>query len=166
MWLKQEMQVWPMDPEDPLEKEMATLFSFLAWEIPWTEEPSGLQTMKLQRVGHNWVTDFHCHSLILYTSSVQFSRSVVSDSWQPHESQHAKPPCPSPTPVVYSTSCPLSRWCHPAILSSVVPFSSCPQSLPASEFFQWVNSSHEVVKVLEFQLQHQSLQWTPRTDLL
>ena len=67
--------------------------------------------------------------------SVQFIRSVVSDSLQPHESQHARPPCPSPTPGVYSNSCPSSWWCHPAISSSVVPFSSCPQSLPASESF-------------------------------
>ena len=68
-------------------------------------------------------------------SSVQFSRSVVSDSLWPHESQHARPPCPSPTPGVHSNSGPSSWWCHPAILSSVVPFSSCPQSLPASESF-------------------------------
>ena len=67
--------------------------------------------------------------------SVQFSCSVVSDSLQPHESQHARPPCPSPTPRVHSNSCSSSRWCHPAISSSVVPFSSCPQSLPASESF-------------------------------
>ena len=67
--------------------------------------------------------------------SVQFSRSVVSDSLRPHESQHARPPCPSPTPGVHSNSSPLSQWCHPAISSSVVPFSSCPQSLPASESF-------------------------------
>ena len=67
--------------------------------------------------------------------SVQFSRSVVSDSLQPHESQHARPPCPSPTPGVYSNSCPSSRWCHPAISSSVIPFSSCPQSLPATRSF-------------------------------
>ena len=68
-------------------------------------------------------------------SSVQFSCSVVSDSLRPHESQHTRPPCPSPTPRVHSDSCPSSQWCHPAILSSVVPFSSCPQSLPASESF-------------------------------
>ena len=68
---------------------------------------------------------YHHHS--------QFSRSVVSDSSWPHESQHARPPCPSPTPGVHPNPCPLSRWCHPAISSSVVPFSSCPQSLPASE---------------------------------
>ena len=75
--------------------------------------------------------------------------------------QHARPPCPSPTPRVYPNSCPLSQWCHPAISSSVVPFSSCPQSLPASGFFQGVNASHEVAKVLEFQLEHQSFKWTP-----
>ena len=69
-----------------------------------------------------------------YFSSVQFSSSVVSNSLQPHESQHARPPCPSPTPGVYSHLCPSSRWCHPAISSSVIPFSSCPQSLPASVF--------------------------------
>ena len=67
--------------------------------------------------------------------SVQLSRSVVSDSLRPHESQHARSPCPSPTPGVHSDSRPLSRWCYPAISSSVVPFSSCPQSLPASESF-------------------------------
>ena len=67
--------------------------------------------------------------------SVQFRHSVMSDSLRPHESQHARPPCPSQTPVVYSNSCPSSQWCHPAISSSVVPFSSCPQSLPASGSF-------------------------------
>ena len=67
--------------------------------------------------------------------SIQFSCSVVSDSLRPRDSQHARPPCPSPTPGVHSNSCPSSRWCHPAISSSVVPFSSCPQSLPATESF-------------------------------
>ena len=68
-------------------------------------------------------------------SSVQFSHSVVSDSLRPHESQHSRPPCKSPTPRVHSNSCPSSQWCHPAISSSVIPFSSCPQSLPPSESF-------------------------------
>ena len=68
-------------------------------------------------------------------SSVQFSHSVMSDFLRPHESQHTRPPCLSPTPGVHSDSCPSSQWCHPAISSSVVPFSSCPQSLPASESF-------------------------------
>ena len=69
-------------------------------------------------------------------SSVQFSHSVVSNSLQPHGLQHARPPCPSPTPRAYSNSCPLSRWCHPTISSSVVPFSSCLPSFPASASFQ------------------------------
>ena len=109
-------------------------------------------------------------SSILYTSlltltwwsfsSVQFSRSVVSNSLQLHEPQHARPPCPSPTPGVYSSQCPLSRWCHPTISSSVIPFSSCPQSFQMSQLFTLG------AKVLEFQLPHQSFQWTPRTDLL
>ena len=72
--------------------------------------------------------------LNLLFSSVQFSRSVASDSLRPNELQHARPPCPSPTPGVHSDSRPSSKWCHPAI-SSVIPFSSCPQSLPASESF-------------------------------
>ena len=68
-------------------------------------------------------------------SSVQYSCSVVSDSLRPHESQQARPPCLSPTPRVHPNPCPLSRWCHPTISTSVVPFSSCPQSFPASRSF-------------------------------
>ena len=71
-------------------------------------------------------------------SSVQFSRSVMSESLWPHESQHSRPPCPSPTPGVHTDSRPSSQWCHPAISSSVFPFSSCPKSLTASASF-WVN---------------------------
>ena len=66
------------------------------------------------------------------TTAVQFDRSVVSDSLPPHESQHTRPPCPSPTPGVYPNLCPLSQWCHPTISSSVIPFSFCSQSLPAT----------------------------------
>ena len=69
-------------------------------------------------------------------SSVQFSHSVVYNSLWPHEPQHARPPCPSPTPRVHPNPCPLSRWCHPIISSSVIPYSSCPQSFPASGSFQ------------------------------
>ena len=76
-----------------------------------------------------------CREAYSNFSSVQFSHSVVSDSLRPHESQHVRPPCPSPSPGVHSDSCPSSPWCHSAISSSVVPFSSCPQSLPASESF-------------------------------
>ena len=71
----------------------------------------------------------------LSTSTVHFSCSVMSDSLWPHEPQHARPPCPSPTPGVHPNSCPLSQWCHPTISSSVIPFSSCPQSFPTSESF-------------------------------
>ena len=77
----------------------------------------------------------YTHKSTRRSGSVQFSCSVVSNSLRPHELQHARPPCPSPTPRVHSDSCPSSQWCHPAISSSVVPFSSYPQSLPASESF-------------------------------
>ena len=161
--------------------------------------------------------------------SVQFSCLVLSDSMWSHEPQHTRPP--TPTPGVHPNPCPLSQWCHPTISSSVIRFSSCPQSFPASiqfssvaqscltlcnpincstpglpvhhqlpestpnhvhrvgdaiqpshplsspsppalnlsqhqGLFKWVSSSHQVTKVLEFQLQHQSFQWTPRNDLL
>ena len=108
-------------------------------------------------------------------SSVQFSHSVVSDSLRPHEPQHTRPPCPSPTPGVHPNPCPSSRWCHPAISSSVVPFSSCPQPLPASEFFPmsrlfaWVGQSIGVsalASVLPMNTQDWSpLGWTGWTSL-
>ena len=99
---------------------------------------------------------FHSIFWFLCISSVQFSHSVMSDSLRPHELQHARPPCPSPTPGVYPNSYPLSWWCHPTISSSVVPFSSCLQFFPTSGSFKWVSSLHQVAKILEFQLQHQS----------
>ena len=99
-----------------LEKGKSTHSSILAWRIPWT-------------IQWTLLNDFH------FLLSVQFSRSVVSDSLQPHESQHTRPSCPSPTPGAHPDSRPSSQGCHPAISSSVVPFSSCPQSLPASESF-------------------------------
>ena len=101
-----QIQVWSLGWEDPLEKEMAAHSSISAWKTPWTEEPSRPQS-----------------------SSIQFSHSVVSDSLGPHESQHARPACSSPTPGVYPNSCPSSQWCH------VIPFSSCSKSLPASGSF-------------------------------
>ena len=78
----------------------------------------------------------YTESFHLKFSSVQFSHSVVSDSLWPHELQHARPPCPSPTPEVYPNPCSLSWWCYPIISFSVIPFSSRPQSFPASESFQ------------------------------
>ena len=97
---------------------------------------------------------------------VQLSRSVMSDSLRPHESQHARPPCPSLAPRVHSNSHPLSWWCHPAISSSVVPFSSCPQSLPASEsfpmsqLFAWGGQSTRVLASASF-LPKNTQGWSP-----
>ena len=85
----------------------------------------------------------------------------MSDSLWPHRVQHTRPPCPSPNSRVYLNSCPLSEWCHPTTSSSVFPFSFSLQSFPALGSFKWVSSSHQVAKVLEFQLQLQSFQWTP-----
>ena len=102
---------------------------------------------------------------IFTISSVQFSCSVVSDSLRPCGQQHAKPPCPSSTPGVHSNSCPLSQWWHPTISSSVIHF-SCLQSFHNQGRFKWVSSSHQVGKVLQFHLQHQSLLWIFRTDFL
>ena len=102
----------------------------------------------------------------LLISSVQFSHSVMSDSLWPHESQHARPPCPSPTRGVHSDSSPSSQWCHPAISSSVLPFSSSPQSLPASEsfpmsqLFSWGGQSTGVSALASF-LPKKSQGWCP-----
>ena len=111
----------------------------------------------------------------IHINSVQFSPSVVSDSLQAHESQHSRPPSASPTPRVYSNSCPSSRWCHPAVSSSIVPFSSCPQSLPESgsfpmsQLFAWDGQRIEVsalASVLPMNTQDWSpLGWTNWTSL-
>ena len=107
-----------------------------------------------------------CLSLSFISHSVQFSRSVVSNYLRPHESQHTRPPCLSPTPGVHSDSRPSSQWCHPAISSSVVPFSSCPQSLPASEsfpmsqFFAWGAQSIGVSALASF-LPKKPQGWSP-----
>ena len=97
----------------------------------------------------------------------QFSHSVVSDSLQLHRLQHARTPCPSPTPRVYSNSCPLSCWCHPTISSSVVPVSSCLQSFPASGSFQMSQLFPLGGESIGVSMpQHQSFQWIFRTDFL
>ena len=122
------------------------------------------------KFGPNWQPEKKVESALLFQTT-KFRGDLGSSVTQlcltlwPHELQHARPPCPSPTPRVYPNSCPLSWWCHPTISSSVIPFSSCTQSFPASGSFR-VSSLHQVAKVLEFQLQHQSFQWMLRTDLL
>ena len=110
-----------------------------------------------------WMSHYVNRQRIL---SVQFSCSVVSDSWRPHESQHARPPCPSPTPGVHPNSCLPSRWCHSAISSSVVPFSSCPQSLPApesfpmSQLFAWGGQSTRISALASI-LPKNTQDWSP-----
>ena len=107
-----------------------------------------------------------CSAKKIQHRSDQISRSVVSDSLWPHESQHTRPPCASPTSGVYSNSCPSSQWCHPAISSSVVPFSSCPQSLPASgsfpmsQLFTWGGQSIGV-SALASVLPMNTQDWSP-----
>ena len=121
---------------------------------------------KIESKRGRWQQRIRCLNSIMDFSSVQFSRSFVFDSLRPHESQHARPPCPSPTPGVHADSCPSSQWCHPAISSSVIPFSSCPQSLPASEsfpisqLFAWGGQSTGVSALASF------LQRNTRADLL
>ena len=113
-----------------------------------------------------WRQFFLHPSFKMLSKSVQFSRSVMSESLRPHELQHTRPPCPSPTPRVHSDSCPSSQWCHPAISSSVVSFSSCPQSLlasesfPMSQLFAWGGQRTRVSALASF-LPKKSQGWSP-----
>ena len=126
-----------------------------------------LPIILFNRTFAHWNSVFSVWKNFILLSGTKFS-SVArhADSLQYHGLQHTRPPCPPPTAGVYSNSCPLSQWCHPTISSSVIPCSSHFQSFPASGLFKWVSSSHQVAKVLEFQLQHQSFQWIFRTDFL
>ena len=106
------------------------------WAQVYLASESSLLTITIMRPFNlnsqpGWSTESSTFQFSYYSEAIllQFSRSVVSDSSRPRELQHARPPCPSPTPGVHPNSCPSSQWCHPAITSSVVPFSSCPQSL-------------------------------------
>ena len=141
----------------------------------FVQENSSPQILQRALWVNYWVTSMwlmfsRVYSILLNVktleSSVQFTCSVMSDSLRPHESQHARPPCPSSTPGAHSNSCPLSRWCHPAISSSVVPFFSCPQSLPASEafpmsqLFTWGGQSTGVSALASFLLK-KSEGWSP-----
>ena len=107
----------------------------------WNEKQQIKMYYHIKRKLSNWLIFISGKQIfnttnVFQLSSVQFSRSVMSNSLQPHGLQNARPPCPSPTPRVYSNSWPLSRWCHPIISSSVIPFSSHLQSFPASGSFQ------------------------------
>ena len=146
--------------------------------LPWTPlKEQGIDNWGRQNFEYIWFPwenpIFHItfqtykfwYSRHWHCTPVQFSCSVLSNSLRPHEPQHARPPCPSPTPGVHPNPCPLCRWCHP-VISSSVDSSSHLQSFPASESSQMNQFSSLCGQILEFQLQHQSLQWTPRTDLL
>ena len=162
----------PATPAGPLPRHPA--------HVDWHLMASGLYAQQgpaVEQLGH-WA----CHPATLsswrvcscYFSSVQFSCSVMPGSLWPHELQHARPFCPSPTPGVTSNSCPLSRWCHPVFSSSVIPFSSCPQSLPASgsfpmsQLFEWGGQSIGVsasASVIPMNTQDWSpLEWTGWTS--
>ena len=141
------------------------------WNRTRSPETYSQSTMKETRIYNGEKTVFSKRCWKSWTvQSVQFSCSFVSDSLRPHESQLARLPCPSPTPGVHPNSCPSSQWCHPAISFSVVPFSSCPQSLPASEtfpmsqLFAWGSQSIGVsalASVLPVNIQHWfPLEWT------
>ena len=128
-----------------------TCFCTLLWKELWGSYwlVTCLHSHVVSHVAeHMWLSlSSPVHSL-----SVQFSHSVMSDSLRPHESQHARPPCASPTPGVYSNSCPSSQWYHPTVSSLSSPSPPAPNPSQHQSLFQWVNSSHEVAKVLEFQL--------------
>ena len=126
-----ETRLRSLGQEDPLEKEMGTHSVFLPRKSHGERSLEGYGPRNSKRVAHYLATE---QKKQISIQLVQFSCSVISDSLQPHESQHTRPPCPSPTPGVHPNSCPSSQWCHPAISSSVFPFSSCPQTLPASVF--------------------------------
>ena len=150
-------KLWPLLRKSSLPCPLIEILSFnIVWNCTWS------------------LTSLALYHSFFFTvryifSSVQFSHSVVSTSLRPHEPQHARPPCPSPTPGVYSNLCPLSRWWHPTISSSVVPFSFCPQSFPASGSFQmsqlFASGGQSIrvsasTSVLPMNTQDWSLEWT------
>jgi len=141
---------------------------FTTWTLWWQEfflvSEAKNSITEFRKISHTKMNHWCIHS---YSDCLlQFSCSVVSDSLQPHESQHARPPCPSPTTGVHSNSPPSSQWCHPAISSSVIPFSSCPQSLPASQsfpvsqLFAWGGQSIGVSALASF-LPKNTQDWSP-----
>ena len=134
----QETWVWFLGREDALEKEIKTHYSILTWRIPWTKSLVGYSLWGHKESDLTFIFKIAQPSLAIFfksIGSVQFTCSVMSDALRPHESQCARPPCPSPTPGVHPQSCPSNRWYHPDISSSVIHFSSCPQSLPVSGSF-------------------------------
>ena len=161
----QETLVWFLGREDPLERDRLPTPVF--WDFPGGSVGKestcnrgnlglipGLERSPEEGNSYTvfWPGKFHR----LYSPVSQFSRSVVSNSLQPHGLHHARLPCPSPTPGAYSNSCPSSWWCHSTISSSVIPSPPAFNLSQHQGLFQWVSSSHQLDKVLELQLQHQS----------
>ena len=155
---------------------------FLHMHAPYPPKPLNVHVLSVSSTNIN-VTYFTNCSVLWVTCSLhllpslfplilklpiqfQFSQSVVSDSLQPHELQHARPPCPSPTPGACSNSCPLSWWCHLTTSSFVILSHPAFNLSQHQGLFQWVSSLYQVAEVLELQLQHQSFQWLLRTDFL
>ena len=128
-----ETHIWLPGQDDPFfhGEGKDNTFQYSSCIIPWTQKPGAAQST-ISKKNQTWLSASNS-SRKDYFGAILFICSVMSDSLRAHESQHTRPPCPSPTPRVHPNSCPLSWWCHPAISSSVIPFSSCLQSFPASK---------------------------------
>ena len=151
-----------------MEKEMATHSSILAWKIPWTEEPGGPQSMEMQRVGHNWVHIFMFLPTSFYSVQDQFSSVAQSCPTLCNPMNRSTPGLPVHHHLLEFTQTHVD-WVGDAIQPShplLSPLLPAPNPSQHQSLFQWVSSLHEVAKVLEFQLQHQSFQWILRTDFL
>ena len=176
-------RVWGQRGRQPMQDRKQTQGGVLeSWPRPHkktlhcctdiSEKAIGTTEPQKSRLSEGWEENL-CSGPLLFPVPVScmeqlnplllFGHSTGSNSLWLHELQHARLPCPSPTPRVCSNLSPLSWWCHPTISSYVIPFSSCPQSFPASGSFQW-GFLNQVAKVLEFQLQHQSFQRIFTTD--
>ena len=151
-----------------LVKFISIFFSSCPWSrcTPWAIPPSSSQNPPRPPSPETPGSDVEQMPSNFSLGLVQFGCSIVSDSLWLSRLPHARLPCTSPTPGLYSNSCPSSQWCHPTISSSVVPFSSCLQSCPASGAFPMSQFFASRGQVLEFQLQHQSFQWIFRIDFL
>ena len=149
--------------KEKIQAGIAQINSCYIWEkAGGIQNPLVYSMRTLSSSSSNWV-----RATWKRKSNTKFSSVAQScpTPW-PHGLQHARPPCPSPAHRDYPNSSPLSQWCHPNILSFVTPFSSCPKSLPASGSFAMSQVFTSGGRVLEFQLQYQSFQWSLRTDLL